>query len=164
MRTLHPQKIQFATRFNLAEGLAACLESEYTRKVPPAMPAAVLAIAARGGAGEELLVCTWWAGATGTVPGSASGSQAMEAFHRPWQVDIAAMGKPANIEAARAPRRSSGALCGRGCGRPPAWTPELGGPDDDVQQHSQYSDLSSPSWFGARRLGGARAVRRGGAV
>ena len=43
-------------------------------------------------------MCLWCTGITACVPGTASGSEVVESFHRPWEQDIKAMGNASNVK------------------------------------------------------------------
>ena len=54
-------------------------------------------VEARGPEAWPNAFCSWWAGVCGCAAGSASGTQALEAFHSSWERQLRKMEKPATI-------------------------------------------------------------------
>ena len=81
-----------------SSGFATYLLREYTHTMPSHLLHTRFAIHCRSQDSMQIAVCLWWAGTTGCVPGTASGTQAVESFHRPWEQETKAMGAPSNIK------------------------------------------------------------------
>ena len=82
----------------VCEHLAQLLETEYTCQISASEAAARYSIPCRGDSTETVQLCLWCTGITGLVPGTASRSEVVESFHRPWKQDIQAMGDASNVK------------------------------------------------------------------
>ena len=80
--------------------VADYLESTYTTLTHVGAICEQCGVEARGPEAWPIAFCSWWAGVCGCAAGSASGTQALEAFHSPWERQLRKMGKPATIDVA----------------------------------------------------------------
>ena len=82
--------------------LARYLQDWYLKQVTVKELNEEYGVLANGNPGDVLTNATWWAGVSGCIPGSASGTQTVEAFHRDWETQIRSMGPPSSLDAVMA--------------------------------------------------------------